>query len=165
MTSGVAGMMRELAVARSSASRESRGGGKGGGEGLCGVMPGGRCPWAAVCGGGGCRGPRCFLLPLGCFSDCSVSLGNRAEPAMAGLSLHPQLGAGSDPRGPGGSMGTEGEEEEEAQAACRGSPSRLPPSPRSACPTRAAAKMGSPTPSTACTWSSSLSWSSSSWGW
>lgn len=30
MTPGVAGMMRELAVARSSARRESRGGGKGG---------------------------------------------------------------------------------------------------------------------------------------
>lgn len=164
MTSGVAGMMRELAVARSSARRESRGGGRGG-RGALRSDAGGPVPLGCCVRWGGCRGPRCFLLPLGCFSDCSVSLGNRAEPAMAGLSLHPQLGAGSDPRGPGGSMGTEGEEEEEAQAACRGSPSRLPPSPRSACPTRAAAKMGSPTPSTACTWSSSLSWSSSSWGW
>lgn len=63
MTPGVAGMMRELAVARSSARRESRGGGKGGSEGLCGVMPGGRCPWAAVCGGGDAGAPAASCCP------------------------------------------------------------------------------------------------------
>lgn len=70
MAPGVAGRMRELAVARSSARRESRSGrGEGGGEGregegLCEVMLGGWCPWAAVRGGEGERGgSRCSCCP------------------------------------------------------------------------------------------------------
>lgn len=176
MAPGVAGRMRELAVARSSARRESRSGrGEGGGRGergrgalrsdAGGLVPLGCC----ARGGGGTRRFPLLLLPLGCFGGCGVSLGNRAEPAMAGLCLHliPSWEPGLTQQGLEAAWGggTEGEEEEEMQAAWWGSPSHLPPSPRSACPTRAAAKMGSPTPSTAYTWSSSLSWSSSSWGW
>lgn len=78
MTPGVAGMMRELAVARSSARRESRGGGKGGGEGLCGVMPGGRCPWAAVCGGGGMQRPPLLPAALGMLQRLQCVLGKQS---------------------------------------------------------------------------------------
>lgn len=72
-------------------------------------MLGALCPWGAACSGAGGGDAAASglvpLLPLGCFGGCDVSLGNRAGPAMAGpgMSPHPELGAGSNPVGPGGS--------------------------------------------------------------